>query len=70
MEKKLDLVFATADGSKKLLSVVNPREDVNKEQADQAMQAVIAAQAFGVKGVPLASAVEARIRTTDVTVLE
>lgn len=70
MEKKLELVFATAAGAKKTLSVANPREDVDKVQADKAMQAVIDAQVFKIKNDPLANAVEARIRTTDVTVLE
>ena len=70
MQKKLELVFATAAGDKKMLSVTNPREDVNKEQADQAMQAVIAANAFGQAGAALKAPVEARIRTTDVTILE
>ena len=70
MEKKLELVFANAVGAKKTLSVVNPREDVDKEQADQAMQAILDSKAFGVKGEALKSPVEARIRTVDVTVLE
>ncbi len=70
MEKKLELVFATAAGAKKTLTVANPREDVNKEQADQAMQTVLDSQAFGVQGAALKAPVEARIRTIDVTVLE
>ena len=69
MEKKLELVFATAAGAKKTINVINPREDVDKKQADQAMQALLSAKAFNHHGAPLAQAVEARIRTTDVTVL-
>lgn len=70
MEKKLELVFATVSGAKKTLVVANPRDDVNKEKADQAMQAVLDSHAFGIQGATLKSPVEARIRTTDVTVLE
>ena len=70
MQKKLELVFATAAGAKKTIAVLNPREDLDKEQADKAMQDLLGTKVFAVNGAPLANPVEARIRTTDVTVLE
>ena len=69
MEKKLELVFATTAGAKKTISVANPREGLTKDEADQAMDAVIKAKVFGVHDAPLATPVEARIRTTTIDVL-
>ena len=63
MEKVLQLVFKKADGSKKVFSVTDPRDDVT------AMETVIAADIFAADGIGLTEAVEARVRTTEVNVL-
>ena len=60
MEKVLQLVFKKADGSKKVFSVTDPRDDVTADEAKTAMAA---------DGIGLTEAVEARVRTTEVNVL-
>ena len=42
MEKVLQLVFKKADGSKKVFSVTDPRDDVTADEAKTAMETVIA----------------------------
>lgn len=46
MEKVLQLVFKKADGSKKVFSVTDPRDDVTADEAKTAMETVIAARYF------------------------
>ena len=46
MEKVLQLVFKKADGSKKVFSVTDPRDDVTADEAKTAMETVIAADIF------------------------
>lgn len=70
MEKVLELVFKNAAGSKKVLKVTDPKDDVNAEQAQAAMNAVIAADVFETSGGALTEIVEARLRTTEVSVLK
>ena len=62
MEKVLQLVFKKADGKQKVLNVTDPREGVTGEEARTAMQSVVDSGVFEV--------VEARLRSTDVTVLK
>lgn len=69
MEKVLQLVFKKADGSKKVFTVSDPREDVTAAEAKTAMEEVVAADIFAAAGIGLTEAVEARVRTTDVNVL-
>lgn len=71
MEKVLQLVFKKADGSKKVFSVTDPRDDddVTADEAKTAMETVIAADIFAADGIGLTEAVEARVRTTEVNVL-
>lgn len=69
MEKVLELVFKNTEGGKKVLTVTDPRADVTAAQAGEAMQAIIGANVFETAGGDLAEAVEARVRTTQVTVL-
>ncbi len=69
MEKVLQLVFKKADGSKKVFSVTDPRDDVTAAEARTAMQTVIAADIFATDGIGLTEAVEASVRTTDVSVI-
>ncbi|WP_405379827.1 DUF2922 domain-containing protein [Phascolarctobacterium sp.] len=71
MDKTLELVFKTEEGSKKTISVSNPREDVTYDDAKAAMDTIVEKAVF--KGTEAAGeikeAYEARIRTSDVTVL-
>ena len=69
MEKVLQLVFKKADGSKKVFSVTDPRDDVTADEAKSAMETVIADYIFAADGIGLTEAVEARVRTTEVNVL-
>lgn len=68
MEKVLQLVFKKADGSKKVFSVTDPRDDVTADEAKTAMETVIAADIFAADGIGLTEAVEASVRTTEVNV--
>lgn len=61
MEKVLQLVFKKADGSKKVFSVTDPRDDVTADEAKTAMETVIAADIFAADGIGLTEAVEARV---------
>lgn len=70
MEKVLELVFKNAAGDKKVLNVAEPRDNVSAAEATEAMNAIIAADVFATPGGKLTEAVEARVRTTQVTVLE
>lgn len=70
MEKVLELVFKNAAGDKKVLNVTEPRDEITDAEAKEAMNAIIAADVFDTAGGKLTEAVEARVRTTQVTVLE
>lgn len=70
MEKVLELVFKDAAGDKKIIKVTDPKDEVNAETARTAMQAVIDADVFETSGGSLSKIVEARLRTTQVDVLE
>lgn len=69
MEKVLQLVFKKADGKQKVINVTTPRDGVTAQEAQEAMQAVIESDVFN-DGTALAEAVEARLRTTEVSVLK
>lgn len=70
MEKVLELVFKDAAGDKKIIKVTDPKDEVKAETARTAMQAVIDADVFETSGGSLTEIVEARLRTTQVDVLE
>lgn len=70
MEKVLELVFKDAAGEKKVISITDPKDKVNAETARTAMQAIIDADVFETAGGSLTEVVEARLRTTQVEVLE
>lgn len=70
MEKVLQLVFKKADGKQKVLNVTDPREGVTGEEARTAMQSVVGSGVFNADGNALTEVVEARLRSTDVTVLK
>ena len=70
MEKVLELVFKGALGKNATLNVRDHKEGVTKAEADTAMQAIIAANVIDSSAGSLASIKEARVRTTDVDILE
>ena len=70
MEKVLQLVFKKADGKQKVLNVTDPHEGVTGEEARTAMQSVVDSGVFNADGNALTEVVEARLRSTDVTVLK
>ena len=64
MEKTLELVFNKSDGTKKTLSIADPRADVTLADAQAA-----AANVLTSGGEALVEFVEARIKTVTVSVL-
>ena len=46
MDKTLELVFKTEEGSKKTISVSNPREDVTYDDAKAAMDTIVEKAVF------------------------
>lgn len=69
MEKTLELVFAKGDGSKKTLSIADPREGVTLAEAQAAAAKIIEAGVLTSGGLGLSEFVEARIKVVTVTVL-
>ena len=69
MEKVLELVFKKSDGSKKVLSVNAPKDDVTLAKAKAAMDKIIAADVFAIEDTKLVEVIEARMRTTTVEIL-
>lgn len=69
MEKVLELVFKNAAGGKKILNIIDPKDDVTADEAKAAMTAVIEADVFDTSGGALTGIEEARVRSTQVDVL-
>ncbi len=69
LKKVLELVFKNTQGATKTLRVSDPKEGVSAAEANAAMEEIIASEAFEAGG-DLATAVEARLRFSDVTVLQ
>ena len=69
MEKTLELVFTKSDGSKKTLSISDPRDGVTLAEAQTAATQIIAANVLTSGGLALSEVVEARIKVVTVTVL-
>ena len=61
MEKTLQLNFKNAEGGKKQLNVVNPKEGLTKQEADDAMAKIVAANVFTTTGGDIVEAVDAKI---------
>ena len=70
MEQVLELVFKTAEGDTKVITVTDPRNDITAEEAHQAMETILAANVVETSGGDLAEIIEARMRVTQVTVLK
>ena len=70
MEQTLELVFKNAEGDTKVITVTDPRESITAQEADEAMDIILAANVIETSGGDLVEAVEARLRITQVTVLQ
>ena len=70
MEQTLELVFKNAEGDTKVITVTDPREGITAQEADEAMDIILAANVIETSGGDLVEAVEARRRITQVTVLQ
>jgi len=70
MEQTLELVFKNAEGDTKVITVTDPREGITAQEADEAMDIILAANIIETSGGDLVEAVEARLRITQVTVLQ
>ncbi len=70
MEQTLELVFKNAEGDTKVITVTDLREGITAQEADEAMDIILAANVIETSGGDLVEAVEARLRITQVTVLQ
>jgi len=70
MEQTLELVFKNAEGDTKVITVTDPREGITAQEADEAMDIILAANVIETSGGDLVEAVEARLRITQITVLQ
>ena len=66
---ELQLVFKCTNGTKRILIVNNPREDVTLEEATDVMQQLITLNVFESANGDLQEIVEARLHTCEYTVL-
>ena len=70
MEQTLELVFKTAEGDTKVITVTDTRTDITAEEAQAAMETILAANVVETSGGDLVEIIEARMRVTQVTVLK
>ena len=66
----LDLVFKNAIGKKVTLNIEEPKKGVTKAEIDAAMQTIVENNVFNSTGGDLVEAVEGRLRTTTLDVVE
>ena len=66
----LDLVFRNAEGKKVTLNIEEPRTGVTKAEIDAAMQVVVDNNIFNTSGGDIVDAVEGRLRTITLDVVE
>lgn len=67
MEVNLQLVFRTAGGSRRTISVEDPKEDLTDQQVQAAMASILSKNIFTTNDGDLVEAVEARKVTTSIT---
>ena len=70
MEQTLELVFRNAEGDQKIITVTDPRDGITADEANEAMEAILTANVIETSGGDLVEIVEARLRITQVTVLQ
>ena len=66
----LDLIFKNTVGKKVILNVEEPKKGVTKAEIDAAMQTIVENNVFNSTGRDLVEAVEGRLRTTTLDVVE
>ena len=66
----LDLVFRNAAGKKVTLNIEEPKTGVTKAEIDAAMQVVVENNIFSTNGGDIVEAVEGRLRTITLDVVE
>ena len=66
----LDLIFRNAAGKKVILNIEEPKPGVTKAEIDTAMQAIVDNNVFTSAGGDLVEAVQGRIRTTTLDVVD
>ena len=66
----LDLIFRNAAGKKVTLNIEEPKEGVTKAEIDAAMQVVVENNIFNTSGGDIVEAVEGRLRTITLDVIE
>ncbi len=69
MEKTLQLIFKDAEGTKKTITLSNPKEGLTKAEVDDAMAKIVAAGIFATSGGDITEAVEARLVSRQVEAL-
>ena len=68
-EKELELKFKNAAGKSRTITVKAPKDGLTKEEVENAMNAIVAANVFTSAGGDLVEAVEGRVRTTTLDVV-
>jgi len=66
----LDLIFKNTVGKKVILNVEEPKKGITKAEIDAAMQTIVENNVFNSTGGDLVEAVEGRLRTTTLDVVE
>ena len=69
-EKELELKFKNESGQSRTLTVKAPKDGLTKEEVETAMNAIVAANVFTSNGGDLVEAVEGRVRTTTLDVID
>ncbi len=66
----LDLIFKNAAGKKCILNIEEPKPGVTKAEIDAAMQTVVTNNVFNTTGGDIVEALEGRLRTTTLDVVD
>lgn len=66
MSVNLQLIFRTAEGSRKTISVEDPKTDLTDAQVQSAMETIVAKNIFSTSGGDLVEPLEARKVTTTI----
>ncbi len=69
MQRTLDMVFRNTAGKEVTISLPDPKDPLTLAEIQPVMDLIIAKNIFEIKGLTLAQVVEARIRTTDTSVV-
>ncbi len=70
MEKVVELVFKNAGGTKKTITIKAPKDNIAASESDKVMADIVAGNVFETTGGDIAEAVEARVRTTETTIIK